>query len=228
MIELIGFDGDDTLWHNERIFSFTQDRFRALIEKYVSASDLDARLLVTETKNLKHFGYGVKGFILSMIETAVEVSEARIHARDIMTIIDFGREMLTHPVELIEGVEPVVRALRGRYRLMIVTKGDLFDQESKIARSGLAESFDAIEIVSEKNPDTYRRLLSKHNVAPERFLMLGNSIKSDVLPVLAIGARALHVPYPLLWGHEKVDLEAGTTIEALPAIVKLPDWLASH
>src|SRR5262245_54185134 len=134
-----------------------------------------------------------------MIETAVEVSEARIHAHDIMSIIEYGRAMLAHPVELIEGVEPVVRALRGRYRLMIITKGDLFDQESKIARSGLADSFDAIEIVSEKNPDTYRKLLLKHNVAPDRFVMIGNSIKSDVLPVLAIGARAA-CPLPAVVG----------------------------
>jgi putative hydrolase of the HAD superfamily len=226
VFDLIAFDGDDTLWHNERIFTITEDRFRSLVARYVSAEDIDARLLKTESKNLKHFGYGVKGFILSMIETAVEVTEERVAARDIMNIIDFGREMLSHPVELLEGVEEVVRALKGRYRLMIITKGDLFDQESKIARSGLADLFDAIEIVSDKSPTTYRRLLGKHGVAPEKFLMLGNSIRSDVLPVLTIGARALHVPYPLLWAHEAIEVDVATKIETLEKISFLPAWLA--
>jgi putative hydrolase of the HAD superfamily len=182
-------------------------------------------LFATETKNLKHFGYGVKGFVLSMIETAIDVTESRIPAREIGEIIALGRSMLEHPVELLEGVADVVRALRGQYRLMIITKGDLFDQESKIARSGCAELFDAIEIVSEKDPATYLRILGKHQLAPERFLMIGNSVKSDVLPVLAIGARALHVPQALLWAHEAVSADAAKGVEVLEKIALLPEWL---
>jgi putative hydrolase of the HAD superfamily len=225
VFDAIAFDGDDTLWHNERIFTMTQERFRALIEDYVEDCDLDKRLLEIERKNLKHFGYGVKGFVLSMIETAIEISKERVAARDIMRIIDFGREMIEHPVELLENAGDVVQALKGSYRLMVITKGDLFDQESKLARSGLAELFDVVEIVSEKDPATYKRILGKHAIRPERFLMIGNSIKSDVLPVLALGGRALHVPYPLLWAHEAVtpDIE----IEVLEKLALLPAWLAN-
>ena len=205
MITTVGFDGDDTLWHNETIFSMTQDKFRQLLLRYVPGLEIDKILYITELKNLKLFGYGIKGFTLSMIETAIEVSQGRVGAADIQRIIDFGKAMLDHPVELIPGAAATLNTLQGTYQLILITKGDLFDQESKLARSGLADSFSKIEILSEKDERTYRHLLDRHGVPVENFLMVGNSLKSDVLPVLAIGGQAVHVPYPVTWIHEDVD-----------------------
>jgi putative hydrolase of the HAD superfamily len=200
----IGFDGDDTLWHNESIFSMTQEKFRAMLGETLAA-DVNRRLLDTERNNLTLFGYGIKGFILSMIETAIEVTGGRIEARDIQTLINAGKQMLTHPVELLDGVAETVEYLSHSHRLVLITKGDLFDQESKIARSDLSPLFDRIEIVSEKDPDTYRRVLARHGIAPDRFLMVGNSVRSDILPVLEIGGQAVHVPYHITWEHEHVE-----------------------
>ena len=205
MIDTIAFDGDDTLWHNESLFSMTQERFRALLSHAADPADIDRRLLKAERENLRVYGYGIKGFVLSMIETAVDLTEGRIAGRDIQSLIDFGKAMLDHPVDLLDGVADVVEGLSGRYRLLLVTKGDLFDQESKIARSGLAERFSTIEIVSEKDPDTYRRLLDRHGVDPARFVMVGNSVRSDILPVLAVGGHAVHVPYHITWAHEEAE-----------------------
>lgn len=205
MIDTIAFDGDDTLWHNESLFSMTQDRFRALLAHAVEPADLDRRLLDTERANLRFYGYGIKGFVLSMIETAIDITDAQVDPRAIRSLVDFGKAMLEHPVELLDGVAEVVEALSSRHRLLLITKGDLFDQESKVARSGLAERFHAVEIVSEKDPDTYRRILERHGVEPSRFVMVGNSVRSDVLPVLAIGGHAVHVPYHLTWAHEHAD-----------------------
>ena len=205
MIDTIAFDGDDTLWHNESLFSMTQERFRALLAHAADPADIDRRLLKAERENLRVYGYGIKGFVLSMIETAVDLTEGRIAGRDIQSLIDFGKAMLDHPVDLLDGVADVVERLSGRYRLLLVTKGDLFDQESKIARSGLAERFSVIEIVSEKDPDTYRRLLDRHGVDPARFVMVGNSVRSDILPVLAVGGHAVHVPYHITWAHEEAE-----------------------
>ncbi|HEY0833922.1 MAG TPA: HAD family hydrolase [Azospirillum sp.] len=203
--DAIAFDGDDTLWHNESLFSMTQDRFRALLAHAVDPADLDRRLLDTERANLRFYGYGIKGFVLSMIETAIDITDAKVDPRALRSLVDFGKAMLEHPVELLDGVAEVVEALSARYRLLLITKGDLFDQESKVARSGLAERFHAVEIVSEKDPDTYRRILERHGVAPSRFVMVGNSVRSDVLPVLAIGGHAVHVPYHLTWAHEHAE-----------------------
>ena len=205
MIDTIAFDGDDTLWHNESLFSMTQDRFRALLAHTADPADIDRRLLEAERANLRVYGYGIKGFVLSMIETAVDLTDGRIGGRDIQSLVEFGKAMLDHPVDLLDGVQEVVEGLSGRYRLMLVTKGDLFDQESKIARSGLAERFAAVEIVSEKDPDTYRRVLERHGVEPARFVMVGNSVRSDILPVLAVGGHAVHVPYHVTWAHEVAD-----------------------
>ena len=229
MISTIGFDGDDTLWHNEALFSMTQEKFRQLLLHYVPATDVDSRLYATEIRNLKLFGYGVKGFTLSMIETAIEVSEKRISAADIQRLIDFGKAMLEHPVELIEGVRGVLDRLAGAYTLLLITKGDLFDQESKIARSGLADAFSKIEIVSEKDELTYQRILARHGVRPDGFLMVGNSLKSDVLPVAAIGGTAVHVPYRLTWQHEAADeatVLPGHRMRRLERITELPALLA--
>ncbi len=224
MVDVIAFDGDDTLWHNETLFSVTQEKFRALLRPYVEESDIDASLLATEKRNLALFGYGIKGFTLSMIETAIEVSGGRVTATEVQTLIEHGKAMLDHPVELLDGVEEIIDSLGQVYRIMLITKGDLFDQESKIARSGLAERFWKIEIVSEKDPDTYRRILATNDIAADDFLMVGNSVRSDILPVLEIGGRAVHIPYHVTWEHEQADpLSAeGRAYRTLDSIVELP------
>lgn len=199
---LVGLDGDDTLWHSERHFALTEDAVVELLSPWVSGDDLRTRLLATERRNLALFGYGVKGFTLSVIETAIDVSAGRVPADVVHRIIELGKELLAHPVELLDGVDEAVAALRDRARVVIVTKGDLFHQEGKVAASGLADRVHDVAIVAEKDPDTYRRIVARHGGRPERFVMVGNSVRSDVLPVLDIGGRAVHVPYPLLWAHE--------------------------
>jgi putative hydrolase of the HAD superfamily len=205
VLDAIAFDGDDTLWHNEGLFSMTQERFHALLAHAVAPEELDARLLATERENVAVYGYGVKGFTLSMIETAIEVTDGNVDAGTIARILTFAKEQLSHPVELLPGAAETIDALVDRYRLLLITKGDLFDQESKIARSGLADRFDVIEVVAEKEPDVYRRVLRRNAIDPERFLMIGNSVRSDVLPVLAVGGRAAHVPYHLTWELEVAE-----------------------
>ena len=233
MIELVAFDGDDTLWHNEAIFSMTQANFAQLMEPYVEDEDLADRLFATEMRNLRLFGYGVKSFTLSMIETAIELSHGRVSAHEIQTIIDAGRGMLEHPVELLRGVEAAIDAVSARYPVMLITKGDLFDQESKLARSGLGERFEAVEIVAEKDETCYRRILSQRGIAADRFVMVGNSGRSDILPTLALGSWAVHVPYPLLWTHEHVDdeqlesFERYRRIESLNELMPALDSLAN-
>ena len=204
-VEVVAFDGDDTLWHNETIFSMTQERFEALLEPYVDGPSLHERMLETERRNVAIFGYGIKGFTLSMIETAIEVTDGRVSTDELRALLDFGKEMLAHPVELLDGAREAIEATSERAQVVLITKGDLFDQESKLARSGLGELFDAIEIVSEKDEARYRRVLAKHDVAPERFVMVGNSVRSDVIPVARIGARAVHVPYHVTWALEEAD-----------------------
>ncbi len=201
----IAFDADDTLWHNESIFSLTQRKVTELLADYAPSEGLEARLLETERRNLALFGYGVKGFTLSMIETALDVSNDTLPPHVVRRILEAGKAMIEHPVELLPGVAEVVTALAAEHSLMVITKGDLFDQESKIARSGLGELFSRVEIVSEKDVDTYRRVLARHDIAPERFVMVGNSVKSDILPVLALGGNAVHVPYATTWALEHVE-----------------------
>ena len=222
---MIAFDGDDTLWHNETLFSMSQERFRAILRSHLSLdlAELDARLLATERRNLAVYGYGIKGFVLSMVETAIEVTDGRIPATDIAAILSFGRAMLEHPVELIEGAREVLESLRVRdHELWLVTKGDLFDQESKIARSGLEPLFDRIEIVSEKDEATYCRLLDRNGVSADEFAMVGNSLRSDVLPVVGLGARAFHVPYQITWALEHVEGELPDGALVLGALAELP------
>jgi putative hydrolase of the HAD superfamily len=225
--DVIALDADDTLWHNETVFQATQGRFRELLAPYHDHAWIDERLYAAEKRNLRHFGYGVKGFVLSMIETAAELTDGRITGTEIQRIIDWGRDMLQHPVELLEGVEETVRELAGGYRLMLLTKGDLFDQEGKLARSGLGEHFSAIEIVSEKDARTYGAVIARHRVGPARFLMVGNSLRSDVLPVLEIGGAAVHVPYRVTWAHEDVpeDELRGRDFVRLDSMRDLPGWL---
>jgi putative hydrolase of the HAD superfamily len=227
MIRVIGFDGDDTLWHNESLFALTQAKFYDLLRPYTSGQDLEERLFATEMRNLRLFGYGVKSFMLSMIETALEVSDGRVTGTEIQTIIDSGKALLDHPVELLDGVRETIAALDGQYDLLLITKGDLFHQESRIAGSGLGEFFDGIEIVSEKDPPTYDRILRRHGIAPGEFLMVGNSVRSDILPVVELGARAIHIPYHITWQHEVVahDSSARDGYWELTSVTELPGKL---
>lgn len=223
----IGFDADDTLWHNESLYALTQGKFRELLAPYGDADWIDQQLYTTESRNLDHFGYGVKGFTLSMIETAIELTKGRISGSDIGQIITWGREMLTSPVELLPGVEEVVTTLAQDHDLLLITKGDLFDQESKLARSGLGENFQHIEIVRDKDAAVYAAILAKYSISPTNFLMVGNSLRSDILPVLTLGGKAAHIPYSITWQHEMATLpETGLdgyfqldAIDALPALV---------
>jgi len=228
MVSVVAFDGDDTLWHNESIFTMTQERYRALLERYLDGPALDERLQANELRNLHLFGYGIKGFTLSMIETAIEASAGQVEAATIQAIIEYGKAMLQHPVELLEGVQATIESLHGRYRLMVITKGDLFDQESKLARSGLADLFWQVEIVSEKDQKTYRRILRAHGIDPGEFVMVGNSIKSDILPVLSLGAHAIHVPYHTTWIHERAELDQASweQVYTLVSLTGLTEVLA--
>jgi putative hydrolase of the HAD superfamily len=208
MFDLVALDADDTLWHNEPLYRTARDRFCALLGDEHVPELIDERLYETERRNLEHFGYGVKGFVLSLIETGLDLTGGRLGGDDIQKIIDWGREMLASPVELLDGVRDAVEALSGEFPLILVTKGDLFHQESKLARSGLGHLFRGVEIVTEKDADTYRRVMSRYSVPPERFVMVGNSLRSDVLPVLQAGAHAVHVPYEISWIHERVAPDA--------------------
>jgi putative hydrolase of the HAD superfamily len=222
----LGIDADDTLWHSENRFQETHQRYHALLAEHVDldVDELERRMLETERRNLRLFGYGVKGFTLSLIETAIEVTDGAIPTESIATILEFGKDLLDHPVELLDGVAEAIDGFRDRgLRLLLITKGDLWHQESKVAASGIAEHFDAVEIVAEKDVMTYRAILDRHGIAPERFCMIGNSVRSDVLPVLELGGRAVHVPYTYLWAHEAVE-DPGTehlVVEALHEVAEL-------
>ena len=207
-IRVVGLDGDDTLWQNETRFILTQEEFRELLHRHIPETDVEAHLDEVERKNLAIYGYGVKSFTLSMIETAVELTGGRIPAADLEVILGWGKRMLMQPTELLEGVEPALKELGEHYDLLLVTKGDLFDQESKLARSGLAGLFIGVEIVSEKNVSSYQGILKRRGINAEEFVMVGNSLRSDILPVLEVGARAVHIPYHVTWHHEQVPEES--------------------
>lgn len=204
-IRYVALDADDTLWMNEPIFVRTQDACKEVIRPYIKdLSILDDKLYEYEKKNLRLFGYGIKGFVLSMIETVVELTEGQIHGYDIQRIIDLGKGMLEHPVHLLETVENTVIKLAENYHLLVITKGDLFDQENKLARSGIANHFQAVEIVSEKDQATYAGVLRRHQIPADQFVMVGNSLKSDIIPVLELGGQAVHIPFHTTWEHEQV------------------------
>jgi len=198
----IGFDADDTLWQNEQFYRLTEKRFTELLGNHLDAPGVSARLLEAAKRNLGVYGFGIKSFTLSMIETAVEVTGGRVQGDVIGRILAFGREMHSHPIETLPGARKTVEALKGRYRIVLVTKGDLFDQERKLAQSGLGELFDAVEIVSDKNADTYRRVFARHGDGPEKAMMVGNSLKSDVVPAIAAGSWGVYVPHELTWAAE--------------------------
>jgi putative hydrolase of the HAD superfamily len=204
-VRTIGFDADDTLWHNEVIFEQTHERYRALLARFHDAATVDRILLEVEVRNLELYGYGIKGFTLSAIEAAIELSEGRISSTEISQLLALGREMLAHPVALLDGVVETITQLSPNHRLLMITKGDLRDQERKVAKSGLADHFRHVEIVSEKDASTYRRLFQRHSIDPREFLMVGNSIKSDILPVLELGGYGVHIPYRLTWAVERAE-----------------------
>jgi putative hydrolase of the HAD superfamily len=229
---VVGFDADDTLWHNENIFEHTHERYRDLLARYHDAATVDRTLFATEMRNLELYGYGVKGFTLSAIETAIQLTEGRISGEEIRRLIELGREMLAHPVELLEGVEETLAHLAERHRLLLITKGDLRDQERKLAKSGLAARFRAVEILSEKDEPSYAVVLRRHGIDPARFLMVGNSLKSDILPVLALGGAGAHVPYRLTWAAERAEAPQGQgrfyALESIRAVTGVVAALAAE
>ncbi len=204
MIKWIGFDADDTLWHNETLFQLSQQQFVQLLMSHHPVAEIEKKLYETEMRNLKDFGYGIKGFVLSMIETAIQLTEGQVSASEIQQIINMGKSMMRAPVELLDYARQTVERLSHSFPLLLITKGDLFDQESKIARSGLSRFFRGIEILTEKRAETIQAVLAKYGIEPASFLMVGNSVKSDILPTLAIGAQAAHIKYSLCWEHERV------------------------
>ena len=222
----LGIDADDTLWHSENRFHETHQRYHALLAEHVDldVDELERRMLETEQRNLRLFGYGAKGFTLSLVETAIEVTDGAIPSAAISSILDFGKDLLDHPVELLDGVAEAIDDFRARgLHLLLITKGDLWHQESKVAASGIADHFDAVEIVAEKDVGTYQAILDRHRIEPAQFCMIGNSVRSDVLPVLELGGRAVHVPYAYLWAHEAVE-DPGEHLVAL-ALREVADLL---
>ncbi len=209
MITTVGFDADDTLWQNEAFFRLTQEHFTGLMADYVGADHLHAQLLAAERRNLGHYGFGIKGFVLSMIETAIEVTQGRVSARVIAEIMAAGREMLAHPIELLPHAREAVMAAAVDHRVLLITKGDLLDQERKLAQSGLGELFHGVEIVSDKTPSTYVKIFERHGGRADRSLMVGNSMKSDVVPVISAGGHGVHVPHGLIWELERADPPTG-------------------
>lgn len=205
-IKAIAFDADDTLWVNEPYFQATEQKFCGLMEEYLPQQDLSRELLKVEIANLALYGYGIKGYILSMIEAALKVSENTISTEAIEKIIGFGKELLNEPIELLDDVKEVLEALKGHYRIVVATKGDLLDQERKLKKSGLSHYFHHIEVMSEKKEEDYRKLIRHLDIPPAEFMMIGNSLKSDVIPVLNIGGHAIHVPYHTTWAHEHVEI----------------------
>ncbi|MEL7149402.1 MAG: HAD family hydrolase [Pseudomonadota bacterium] len=218
MLTTICFDADDTLWHNERFFRLTEERFIALLADYAQPDDLAERLLDAERRNLERYGYGIKGFTLSMIETALQVTENRVPGAVIAELISAGQEMLQHPIELLPGADDTIRRLASDYQLLLITKGDLIDQERKLAQSGLGELFDGVEIVSEKTTEVYAGIFTGRGIPAEAALMVGNSLKSDIHPVLAAGGWAAHVPFGETWALEQASVPTGH-----PRFYELPD-----
>jgi putative hydrolase of the HAD superfamily len=222
----IGFDADDTLWQNEAFFRLTQARFAELLADHAEADHLHARLLEAERRNLGHYGFGIKGFMLSMIETAIEVTDGRVPATVIGEILSAGQEMLSHPIELLPHAGDVVERLASSHRLVLITKGDLLDQERKLAQSGLGDMFDAVEIVSQKTRATYETAFARHGDGADRAMMVGNSMKSDVRPALEAGSWGVFVPHGLTWELEHADAPEGharfheiVDLGALPVLI---------
>ena len=231
-IAMVGFDADDTLWKSEDYYRDAQAAFERNVGAYVDLGDVGARLYAVEKRNLALFGYGVKGMALSMVEAAVEITDARISAADLHRIVGLGKALLQHPVELLAGVRNAVEHIAQDYPVVLITKGDLFHQEAKVRESGLAGLFGRIEIVSEKDAQTYARVLRELDVAPSQFLMVGNSLRSDIAPVLELGGWGVHVPYHVTWVHEaEGDVGEGCermrSVEAIDGLVPAVRELAA-
>lgn len=230
-ISAIGFDADDTLWHNESIFEDAHRRYCELLARWHDAETVERTLFATEMANLERFGYGIKAHALSSIETAIALTDGAIRAEEIRAIIDLAKGMLDHPVVLLEGASEILPALAARHRLVLITKGDLRDQERKVRKSGLASHFERVEILSEKDASVYRRLLDRHGIPPEEFVMVGNSLKSDIHPVLELGGRGVHVPYRITWAAEHAEPPPPGTTEgrfySIETLLALPDLLDS-
>ncbi len=201
----IGFDADDTLWQNEQFYGLTKSRFATALAGYAEPDALSAELNETERRNLGQYGFGIKGFTLSMIETAIRATDGAVPASVIAEILEAGREMLSHPVETLPHVRETLERLAGTYRLVMITKGDLFDQERKLAESGLGDFFEAVEIVSDKDVGTYQRIFARHGDGPEHAMMVGNSLKSDIVPAIAAGSWGVYIPHDLNWVLEHAE-----------------------
>jgi putative hydrolase of the HAD superfamily len=225
-LSIIGVDADDTLWHAETVFRLTHQRFNQLLSEFADPETLEARLSAVERVNMKTYGYGAKGFTLSMLQTALEVSDNKVSSSIMRELLQAGREKMTHPIEPLPGVEEALKDLSDRYRLILVTKGDLFHQESKLAASGLGSHFSGVEIVSEKTPEIYTRAFARHGASAETAMMAGNSVKSDILPMLRAGGYAALIPYPLVWEHERAEKPADhPRFRELAALGNLSAWL---
>ncbi|WP_305972463.1 MULTISPECIES: HAD family hydrolase [unclassified Mameliella] len=221
-LQTIGFDADDTLWHNERFFVLTQERFADLLRDYAEKDHLAERLVEAERRNIGHYGFGVKGFVLSMIETAIEVTEGRVPASVISELMAAGRDMLAHPIELLPHAQDAVEAVADTHRVVLITKGDLLHQERKLAQSGLGDLFDGVEIVSDKQPDTYARIFGALPGGTGASMMVGNSMKSDVVPAIEAGAWGVHVPHDLAWALEHAEPPEAPRFRTLTDLGDLP------
>ncbi len=212
-IKVIAFDADDTLWVNETYFRDAEHEFAKLLAKYETENKIDRELFRVEIKNLKNYGYGIKGFVLSMIECALEISNHQVHQKTIEEILNIGKDMLNKPIELLDGIEEVLRRLQGKYKLIVATKGDLLDQERKLENSNLLQYFHHVEVMSDKKESDYLKLLNNLDIKPSELLMIGNSLKSDVLPLVKIGASAIHVPFHTTWVHEEVTVDLSSKVK---------------
>jgi putative hydrolase of the HAD superfamily len=208
-IKIVGFDADDTLWINEPLYQETEKQFCKILTPYSAEEETTKELFKTEMQNLEMYGYGAKGFLLSMIETALRVSEKKITAGEIILILELGKKLLNEPIILLDNVELVLQKLKPKYKLILATKGDLLDQERKLRISGLSDYFHHIEIMSDKHENNYSKLIRRLDIKPQEFLMIGNSVKSDILPVINAGAKAIHIPFEVTWQHEKHHEEPG-------------------
>jgi putative hydrolase of the HAD superfamily len=228
MPKLIGFDADDTLWQHERHYQATQTFFAEVLRDHADAEHIESRLVAAEKRNLATYGYGIKGFTLSMIETAMEVTEGKVSTAALKSILDAGRDMLQHPMELLPDVEETLKALHPHYHIVLITKGDLFDQENKLARSGLGDYFHDVEIVSDKTADVYKKTFHRHGASPTEAVMVGNSIKSDIIPALAAGASAVLIPHELSWVLDRAHAPTGTgRFHTIPSMAGLPPLIAN-
>ncbi|RAJ12034.1 HAD family hydrolase [Olleya aquimaris] len=226
-IKVIGFDADDTLWVNETYFRDAELEFAKLLSAFETANKIDQELFKMEMKNLPVYGYGIKGFVLSMVEMAIELSNNTVSNKTISKILDIGKDMINKDVELLEGVEDVLQQLSKKYRLIVATKGDLLDQERKLEKSGLLDYFHHIEVLSDKKEANYSKLLNHLDIKPSEFLMIGNSLKSDILPLINIKAHAIHVPFHTTWLHEQVEVnhDKSKQYQTIKSLLELPKLL---